>query len=118
MCRFIVGSLIVGCALTAASASCAEEEYVKLPEGVIHVVLPPGEVKIEDTIKNGKPLLRLSASKAVIVARRLFLGDGKGATEVEATNEGMHWPHPNGKKGFVLHGEMTHEPGATIGAEH
>ncbi len=68
------------------------------------------------TVKNGKPILRLTAGKAVVEARAVFLGDGKFATQFEATKEGIHWaPTKKGAKGPVVDGQITHEPGSTIG---
>ena len=115
MYRSAVALAIVGCILAATPLPCSTEEYLDLPEGVIHVALPPGAIKMEYTVKNGKPLLRLTAGKAVIEARTVFLGDGKAATQFEATKEGIHWPSAKGEKGFVVDGEITHEPGSTIG---
>jgi hypothetical protein len=108
--------MIVWCAVAATTAPGPTEEYLDLPEGVIHVALPPGKMKMEYTIKKEKPLLRVSAGKAVIEARTIFLGDGKAATQFEATKEGIHWPSAKGEKGFVIDGEWTNEPGSTIGA--
>ena len=114
MCRYAVGSLIVGCALAAAPPPCSAEEYLNLPEGVIHVALPPGALKIVNTVKGDKPLLRVSAGKAVIVARNVFLGDGKHATEFEATKRGIHWANPDGKPPLGGSGLIICDPGLTI----
>jgi hypothetical protein len=115
MCRFTVSVLFVGCALAATPPLCSAEEYLDLPEGVIHVALPPGAMKLEYTVKGDKPLLRVSAGKAVIVARNVFLGDGKSATEFEATRRGIHWPYPDGRPGSVVGVDIIYEPGSTIG---
>ena len=58
----------------------------KLPNGVIWLKLPPGTVSIENTLKDGVPVLRLSVGKTVLEAPTLFLGDRFGATKYEATN--------------------------------
>jgi hypothetical protein len=99
----------------AASATCAAQQSPDLPEGVIHVALPPGTLKIENIARKERYLIRVTVGKTVIESRTVFLGDGKGAQEIEATKEGMHWVSPGRKKGFVMDGVQTHEPGSTIG---
>ena len=89
-----------------------EKEGPNLPEGVIHVSLPPGTIHWERIFRNGKPLLRVSVGKTVIEARNVFIGDGKAATEYEATKEGIHWPSAKGERGPVV-GGMTWGAGTT-----
>ncbi|SRR5579884_1760076 len=113
--RLIVTLMFAGCALAVTPRLCPAEENLDLPEGVIHVALPPGAIKLERILKKGKPILRLTAGKAIVEARSVFLGDGKAATQFEATKEGIHWPSAKGEKGFVTDGEIIHEPGSTIG---
>jgi hypothetical protein len=116
MSRCTTALIVVSWALGGTSSSLAQEG-LDLPDGVIHIALPPGEVKWEYTIKKAKPFLRLSAGKAVIEAQCVFYGDGKAATRFEATNEGIHWPSSKGKKGFVLDGTMIEEPGSIISVQ-
>ena len=93
-------------------------DYLDLPAGVIHVALPPGEIKIEYMVKNDKPLLRITVGKMEIIAHAVFFGDGKAATEFEAAKDGIHWVSPKekkeGKKGFVIDGEMHWEGGSVV----
>ena len=63
-----------------------DKDALKLPEGVIHVALPPGTIHLERVFnKKGEPLLRVSVGEMVIEARHVFIGDGKAATEYEGT---------------------------------
>jgi hypothetical protein len=110
----LTGLLVLGIAI---SPPCAGQEPLVLPEGVTHVALPPGTIRLENIMKDGKHLLRLTVDKLVIHGRAFFLGDGKNALQVEATKEGMHWARPGGRKGFVIDGTDTHEPGSIIGAQ-
>jgi hypothetical protein len=105
-------TVMVTAALVLA-AVCSGQEAPNLPEGVTHIALPPGTVKMENITKNGKPVLRLTVGKLVIRARDLYIGDGKHATKYEATKEGVHWAGPSGKKGGVTTGYI-HGPGSTI----
>ncbi len=86
-----------------------------VPDGVTHVALPPGDLRLENFVRNGKPVLRLTVGKTVIETRTIFLGDGKGATVYEATKEGAHWVPPEGGKGFVVDGAQIFASGSTIG---
>ena len=90
---------------------------LRLPDGVIHVALPPGEVRMENIARNGKVFIQLSAGKTVIEAQTMFLGDSKGATRFESTKEGIHWAPASGGKGFIFGNgsPSTREPGSTIG---
>ena len=107
----LVGITILACSAPGLGA----QEGLVLPDGVTHVALPPGELRMENVVRNGKPLLRLTVGKTVIETRTIFLGNGKGATHYEAIKEGMHWVPPEGGKGFVVDGVQTFEPGNTIG---
>jgi hypothetical protein len=109
----VTGLLVLG---TATSLPCPGQEPLALPEGVTHVALPPGALKIERIFRNKKPLLRLSVDKTVIEGRSLFLGDGKNALEYEATKEGVHHVSRTRPKGFVIDGVEVNEPGSTLGA--
>lgn len=97
-------------------AEAKAKEGLKLPEGVIHVALPPGEVRMENIARNGKPLIRLSVDKTVVEAQTMFLGDSKGATRFESTKEGIHWAPASGGKGFTFGNgaPSVREPGSTI----
>ena len=88
---------------------------LQLPEGVIHVALPPGEVRMENIVRNGKPLIRVTVDKTVIEARSMFFGNAKGATHYEAIKEGIHWAPASGGKGGVIDGVKFIVPGNTIG---
>jgi hypothetical protein len=93
------------------------EDRPQLPDGVIHVALPPGELHIENISRFGKPLIRLSVDKTVIEAQTMFFGDSKGATKYESTKEGIHWAPASGGKGFIFAngGVSVRKPGSTIG---
>ena len=69
MCRNAAAVMIAWCVLATAPSPGNAEEYLDLPTGVIHVALPPGPIEMKYTVKNDKPLLRLSSGKAVIVAQ-------------------------------------------------
>ena len=88
-----------------------EKEGPNLPEGAIHVALPPGTIAWERIIRNEKPLLRLTVGKTVIEARNVFIGDGKSATEFEATKDGIYWPAPKGGQGQKFGASMSWEGG-------
>jgi hypothetical protein len=92
-----------------------DKEALNLPEGVIHVSLPPGTIEwVRVFNKNGEPLLRVSVGKTVIEARHVFIGDGKAATEYEATKDGILWPSVKSRKGPLLKdGGMSWESGTT-----
>ena len=72
---------------------------------------------MEYTVKNKKPLLRISSGKTVVVARSVFLGDGKAATEFVALKDGIMWANTDGSMGVVIDGKIEHGVGTTIGAE-
>jgi hypothetical protein len=90
------------------------QERSGLPAGVTRITLPPGEVTLEFVKSKKTPTVKIIVGQTVIEGERLFLGDGKVAMEVEATKEGMHFPSSTGKKGLVLEGEWTNQPGAVI----
>ena len=92
------------------------QDRPKLPDGVIHVALPPGELRMENIVRKGKFLIRLNVDKTVIEARNMFLGDSKGATHFEAMKDGIHWAPASGGKGFLFGngGASIREPGSTI----
>lgn len=108
------------CALAAARAPAQKPS--QLPADVTLIVLPPGGLRIERVFRDNQPLVRLSVGKTIVEARALFLGDGKGALQVEALKEGMHWvpvevpPGQNGR-GTVVRAVQTYKPGTVIGAE-
>lgn len=68
----------------------------KLPEGVILVKLPPGEVRMENVNRDGKPVLRVSVGKTTVETQALFFGDRYGATQYQARKDGIHWMTANG----------------------
>jgi hypothetical protein len=116
--RVFTGSVVVASLVWFASGVVAQEkERLKLSEGVIHVQLPPGEVRMENIARFGKTLIQLSVGKTVIEAKTMFLGDPKGATRFESTKEGIHWTPASGGKGFTFgNGSASvREPATTIG---
>jgi hypothetical protein len=113
-CR-VLGVAAVFCGTAFAHSSVQEQPA--LADGVIHVALPPGKVRMENIVRGGKPLLRLTVGKTVIETRTLFLGDSKGVQQFEAIKEGMHWVPAKGGKGFVIDGVDAREPGSTIAVE-
>jgi hypothetical protein len=68
----------------------------KLPEGVVHVRLPPGEFSVEDIERDGKVILRITASKTVIETKSFFIGDGNGAALVQAPTQRLRNKQTNG----------------------
>ncbi len=88
-----------------------------LPDGVIFIALPPGDLRMEDVERNGKPLLRFSVGKTVVEARELFLGDGKGALHFEATKMGIHDVPPGGGEGGYISGVQTYGEGTVLGTK-
>ena len=115
MCRSATALMIAWFVMTATPTDCLADDYLDLPEGVIHVALPPGPVKMEYTFKNKKPLLRISSGSTVVVAHSIFLGDGKAATQFVALKDGIMWAHTDGSMGFVVDGVIEHDVGTTIG---
>lgn len=100
--------------LAAIPPLCPAADYLELPAGVIHVALPPGDMKIEYTVKNKKPLLRISVGQTVVQARTVFFGDGKHATEYEAREDGIHcYLSKKDRKGFVITGEIEASVGSS-----
>jgi hypothetical protein len=90
------------------------QERSNLPDGVIHVALPPGPFRIENFVRNKKPLLRVSVGKSAIETRTLFLGDFKGVQQVEATKRGMHWVPAKCGEGPYMDGVNEFERDSTI----
>jgi len=89
----------------APPAKEKKEDALTLPEGVIHVSLPPGTIKwVRVFNTKGDPLLRVSVGETVIEARQVFIGDGKAATLYEATKDGIHWPSVPGGRGGTMEG--------------
>ena len=111
----LTGLAALICAVAFAPLSA--QERPPLPDGVIHIALPPGPVRMENIVRNGKPLLRVSVGKTVIETRTLFLGDAKGAQQIEAIKEGMDWVPAKGGRGVAIDGVDMHGRGDTIGAE-
>ena len=93
------------------------QQWPKLPEGIIHVQLPPGQLRIDNIIRDDKPILRVTVGKTVIETRSLFLGNDKGATQYEATKEGLHWVRGIGGKGNIVGIAIIQEPGSAINDE-
>ena len=110
----IMLSIVASVVGAAATTPHAVQEGPKIPDGVIHVKLPPGNIRMERKYRDGKPLLRFSVGQTVIEARSLFLGDAKGVQQFEAIKEGMHWVRGKGGKGTVTDGVEIHTPGALI----
>ncbi|MBI2806765.1 MAG: hypothetical protein HYX68_17435 [Planctomycetes bacterium] len=93
-----------------------QRDTIKLPEGVIHVELPRGELHMEHLARADRPLVRLSVGKTIIEGRTFFLGDAKGATKFHAEKDGIHWEPARGGKDFTfgLGSVSTRQPGSTI----
>jgi hypothetical protein len=108
--------LILGWVFAVCASPCAAEEFLSLPDGVTHVALPPGTLKVAYKVKDGKPLLRVSVGETAVEARTIFLGDGKAATRFEATKEGVRWVSTKGETSLTI-SEMVSEPGSTIGVQ-
>jgi hypothetical protein len=108
-------TVVVTAAWVLAAAICSGQEAPNLPEGVTHVALPRGTVKLKRITRNGKPLLRLTAGELVIHARGLYLGDGKHAIKYEATKKGIRWVRAGGKKGSVVGVEVMEGSGELFG---
>ena len=83
----------------------------KLPDGVIHVRLPPGTFEMKPVKLNSKPMIRITVGKTVIETQRFFFGDRWGCTQFEATDDLIHQLPPKGGMGNTLAG-MSQEPGA------
>jgi hypothetical protein len=112
--RIVVASLVLLVCFSTAGLNA--QDASKLPDGVIHVALPPGVVTMENVIRDGKPILRLSVDKTIVEAKTIFMGDFKGALEYEATTDGINWKRPSGK-GNLMGVKMIEQPGSTSGAE-
>jgi hypothetical protein len=114
---FILFGVATSVAWLAAAGRAPAQEPPALPEGVTHVALPPGEVRLEYVVRGGKPLLRISAGEAVIETRTVFLGDAKAVLQVEATKKGMRYraKGDKGEDGFFLKGADIYHPGSRIG---
>jgi hypothetical protein len=82
-----------------------------LPDGVIHVRLPPGTFDMKPIKLNGKPMIRILVGKTIIETERFFFGDRWGCEQFEAIGDIIHWMPPKGGMGDRLAG-MSKEPGA------
>jgi hypothetical protein len=100
-------------ALGAVADSGRADEYLDLPAGVIHVALPPGDMKIEYTVKDKKPLLRITVGRTVVIAKAVFFGDGKSAKQMSAAEDGIHWVDAAGGGDVVTNGSITEGTGGT-----
>jgi hypothetical protein len=81
-----------------------------LPEGVIHIKLPPGVLEIKPTKVNGKSMIRITAGKSLIETSKFYLGDRWGCTQFEIAGDVIHWIPPKGGMGDTLAG-MVKQPG-------
>ena len=108
--RALLLAAVVSLLLAADEPAKEEKEALTLPEGVVHTALPAGNIKWERIFKGGKPLLRVTVDKTILVARNVFIGDGKAATEYEAMKEGIHRVSVKGENSPVV-GDMTWEGG-------
>jgi hypothetical protein len=114
----LLGMLLLCCAnVPDTHAERKKEDGLKLPDGVIQISLPPGEIRMENIARNGNVLIRLSADKTVVEAKTIFLGDTNGATRFESTKDGILWAPASGGKGFIFGNgaPFVREPGAIIG---
>ena len=89
-----------------------EKAEEPIPAQVIQVVFPAGDVSISIVeTKKGKAV-RVSVKDSSVQAKRVYLGDGNVAVEVEATEDGVRI---NGKKGGLTSNlGYTFEKGSII----
>src|SRR5262249_10194423 len=99
-CAVTIG-VVAALVCTGATATPAVQDGPKIPDGVIHVKLPPGELHMERFLRNDKPVLRFTVGKTVVEGQTLYLGDDKGAIQFEATRQGMHMVGPKGQQGIT-----------------
>ncbi len=112
--------VLLGCAVLSNVSPAQEppaqkpaaQEAPKVPEGVILVALPPGDVWLANVEREKKPVLRLTCGKLVIEAKTMYFGDQKGAIQIETIKEGMHWVPPEGGRGVAINGSMQLNGGA------
>jgi len=89
------------------------QERPEVADGVTHVTLPPGTVTWEQLV--GKNTLRISAGQTIVEGQRLFFGDGRVATELVATKQGLQWRSPKDEKGVGFRNSTVEwEPGSII----
>lgn len=111
--------------LLVASQSLAAPAPRRREGAVRRIILPAGAVKCENVKTPGGVVVRVTAGKVVVEGKRLFLGDGKVAMVIEATDQGMRFVHAWGMQGesestgtigggkfFVIDGTHTDQPGA------
>src|SRR6266542_279684 len=111
MSRYIFALAVSACAVVAIPCSCSADEHLDLPDGVTHVAIPRGDGKIEYTVKDKKPLLRITVGQTVIVAQTVFFGDGKNAKQMSAAEDGIHWVATGGTADHVVDGSITEGAG-------
>ena len=70
-----------------ADAKPKAQDGPNLPDGVIHVALPKGQVRMQTT-RDDKPIYIVRAGETEIETRAFFFGDGKGAGSWDAAKEG------------------------------
>ena len=89
---------------------------LKVPEGIVHLRLPRGTVKMENVLREGKPVIRLSVKETVLEASFFFFGNEKGAIQFVAFDDGVYIVPPKGDKVQICDGVWTNQPGSKIGA--
>ena len=62
----------------------------KLPDGVIHVKLPPGTFDLKPVKVNGKLLMRITVGKTIIETQKFYLGYRWGCTPYEVIKDEIH----------------------------
>src|SRR5437763_9230808 len=63
------------------------------------ISVPAGPVKVENVRTKAGMVVRVTAGKVVVEGKSLFLGDGKVAMEIEATEGGMRFHSAWGMQG-------------------
>jgi hypothetical protein len=116
-CLLAATSLVVALLADTAAAPVPAVAEPDVPAGVAKIKLPAGTLtwKWVDPKERAsrRPTLRLTVGQTVVEADRIYFGDGKMATCYEATDEGIHWASPTGKKAF--HNPRHDDLGAASG---
>ena len=80
---------------------------------VKRVEVPAGEVMFENVKAKDAPAVRVTAGKVVVTEKELYVGDGKVATKVVASPDGMKFPDVAGLGGGTsFRGRMSIRGGA------
>ena len=63
----------------------------KLPDGVIHVRLPPGTFNLKPVKLNDKVFIRITVGKTIIETQKFYFGDRWGCMQFEVVKDEIHW---------------------------